>query len=255
MTVEAPPGTTIYDTAEALAQSVAAWVCRQAQASAGGPFAICLSGGSTPRQLYAVLAATGARHGFPWAQAHWFWGDERFVPPDDGASNYRMAHEAMFARVAIPAANIHPIPTLGVSAHDAAVTYEATLRQFYGGRQLASPQPLFDVTLLGIGEDGHTASLFPNQASLDERGRWVLDVKSPAGEPRITLTYPPLESSRHIVFLAAGQRKQGILARVWSGDRSLPAARVNSSGRVHWFLDRAADPAQGRADGQKPAGD
>jgi 6-phosphogluconolactonase len=252
MTNEAPPATAIYESAEALAQSVAAWICRQAQASAGR-FALCLSGGSTPCQLYAALA--GARHGFPWGEAHRFWGDERFVPHDHSDSNYRMAHEALFSRVAVPAANIHPIPTVGLSAHDAAAAYEATLRHFYGGGQLNPRRPLFDITLLGIGEDGHTASLFPNQSSLDERERWVLEVKSPTGETRITLTYPALESSRKVVFLATGWRKQGILARVWSGDRSLPAARMHTGASVHWFLDRAADPAEGVADGQRPDGD
>ena len=166
-----------------------------------------------------------------------------------------MAHEAMFSRLAVPQANIHPIPTVGLSARDAAAAYEATLRHFYGGGQLNSRRALFDITLLGIGEDGHTASLFPNQSSLDERRRWVLDVKGPKGDPRITLTYPPLESSRKIVFLATGIRKRHILARVWSGDRSLPAARVHTGSSVHWFLDRAADPAEGLADGQRPKRD
>ena len=106
---------------------------------------------------------------------------------------------------------------------------------------------------MGIGADGHTAWLFPNQRSLDERRRWVLDVTSPTGDPRITLTFPPLESSREIVFLATGVRKQRILAR--SGDRSLPAARVHTGGSVHWILDRAADPAEGVADGQRPKRD
>jgi 6-phosphogluconolactonase/glucosamine-6-phosphate isomerase/deaminase len=138
---------------------------------------------------------------------------------------------------------------------DAAAAYEATLRHFYGGGQLNSRRALFDITLLGIGEDGHTASLFPNQSSLDERRRWVLDLKGPKGDPRITLTYPPLESSRKIVFLATGIRKRHILARVWSGDRSLPAARVHTGSSVHWFLDRAADPAEGLADGQRPKRD
>jgi len=253
MSLQAPPGTAVYETAEALAQSVADWVCRQAQANAG-PFALCLSGGSTPRQLYAALATAGARHGFPWTRAHWFWGDERFVPHDHVDSNYRMAHEALLSRVAVPAGNIHPIPTVGLSARDAAAAYEATLRHFYGEGQLTSQRALFAVTLLGVGEDGHTASLFPKQRSLDERRRWVLDVKSPTGDARITLTYPALESSRNIVFLATGSRKQRILARIWSGDRSLPAARVHAGGSVHWFLDRAADPADA-ADGQRPDGD
>ncbi len=229
------------------------FVGRHRQARA--PFALCLSGGSTPRQLYAALAAAGARHGFPWGEAHWFWGDERFVPHDHIDSNFRMAHEAMFSQVAIPPANIHPIPTVGLSAREAATAYEATLRHFYGGGQLNARRPLFDLTLLGIGAVGHTAPLFPNQRSLDERRRWVLDVTSPTGDPRIPLTFPPLESSREIVFLATGVRKQRILARVWSGDRSLPATRVHTGGSVHWILDRAADPAEGVADGKRPKRD
>jgi 6-phosphogluconolactonase len=103
---------------------------------------------------------------------------------------------------------------VGLSAREAATAYEATLRQFYGGGQLNARRPLFDLTLLGIGADGHTASLFPNQRSLDERRRWVLDVTSPTGDPRITLTFPPLESSREIVFLATGARKQRTCPRL-----------------------------------------
>ena len=121
---------------------------------------------------------------------HWFWGDERFVPHDHPDSNYRMVHQALFSEVPVPEANIHAIPTVGLTPEQAATAYEATLKEFYGGDALDPRRPLFDVTLLEIGEDGHIASLFPGQPALRERHRWVVAVEGRASEPRITLTYP-----------------------------------------------------------------
>lgn len=226
------------DDGEALARHAADWLCGLACAS-HGDFAVCLSGGSTPRRLYELLAAPDIALRFPWERVHWFWGDERFVPHDHHESNYRMAFDAFLSRVAVPPANIHAIPTAGMSPQQAAAAYEAILKRFYGAQNIAAGRPLFDVTLLGIGADGHTASLFPGQPALEEQRHWVVAV---AG-PRITLTYPALDSSRDIAFLVAGMAKKEVLRRAQAGDRTLPAARIRPAGRLHWFTDRAAASA------------
>ena len=234
----------IFKSAEALAQDVAQWLCSRAQAS-DREFALCLSGGSTPMRLYQQLATPAIALRFPWRRAHWFWGDERFVPHSHPDSNYRMAREAFLARVPVPDGNVHAIPTEGLSPEQAAVAYETTLKRFYGADRLAPDRPLFDVTLLGIGEDGHTASLFPGQPALQERRRWAIAVIGAKSEPRITLTYPTLCSSRDVVFLATGAGKRDVVARGQAGDGTIPAAAVRPVGCLHWFIDRAAAPAGG----------
>jgi 6-phosphogluconolactonase len=232
----------IFESAETLAHSAAEWLCGLAQAS-DRTFAVSLSGGSTPRRLYECLAAPEIASRFPWHRAHWFWGDERFVPHDDRDSNYRMARDAFLSRVPVPNDNIHAVPTKGLSPDQAASAYETTLKQFYGANTLAPGRPLFDVTLLGIGEDGHTASLFPGQPTLQETRRWAVAVVGAKAEARITLTYPVLDSSREVAFLVTGKEKRGVVARAQAGDRTLPAAAVHPIGRLHWFTDRAAAPA------------
>jgi 6-phosphogluconolactonase len=243
MTAAASTENRTFESAEMLAQKVAEWVSALAQASERN-FAICLSGGSTPRLLYEQLAAPAVASRFPWSRAHWFWGDERFVPPDHPDSNYRMAREALLSRVPIPADNIHAVPTEGLSPEESADAYEKTLKRFYGADTLARDRPLFDVMLLGIGDDGHTASLFPGQPTLQESRRWTAAVIGAKAEARITLTYPALDSSRDVAFLATGAGKRSIVARARSGDRTLPAARVRPVGRLHWFTDRAAAPGE-----------
>ena len=231
----------VFDSAQALAQNVAEWLCERARAS-DGVFTVCLSGGSTPRLLYERLAEPTYNSRFPWSRAHWFWGDERFVPHNDRDSNYRMAREAFLSRVPCPEDNIHAIPTEGLSPEQAAAAYETTLKKFYGSETLLPHRPLFNVTLLGIGENGHTASLFPGQPALQETRRWAVATIGANSEPRITLTYPALNSSRDVAFLATGQGKRDVIARVRSGDTTLPAAMIRPSGRLHWFTDRAATP-------------
>jgi 6-phosphogluconolactonase len=226
----------VHPTPEDLARATAAWL-RERAATAGPRFAVCLAGGSTPRRVYELLASA-ERDQFPWDRAHWFFGDERFVPHDHPDSNYRMAREAMFDAAPVPAANLHPIPTAGQPAQ-AARRYESELREFYGAATLDPQRPLFDVVLLGLGEDGHTASLFPGTKALQERERWVVDVLNPKSEPRITLTYPALESTRDLAFLVAGAHKRDILARVRGGE-DLPAARLRGRAAPYWFVDRAA---------------
>jgi 6-phosphogluconolactonase len=224
---------------ERLAHRVADWLLEAAR-STERSFAVALSGGSTPRRLYELLAQSSRREAFPWDRTLWFWGDERFVSHEDPQSNYRMVREAMLSHAPIPPGNIYPIPTEGVTPEAAAAIYERELTSFYGAGSLDPTRPLFDVTLLGLGPDGHTASLFPDTAVLDERQRWVAAVVGAEPEIRITLTYPPLESSRRAVLLVAGNEKRSVLGRLRRGDRDLPAARLDPIGTLHYFVDAAA---------------
>jgi 6-phosphogluconolactonase len=223
---------------EALARRIAAWITELA-ANSRGRFTIGLSGGSTPRRLYQLLAETPFRDNLPWERIHWFWGDERLVPWDDPASNYGMARAAMLSRAPVPPENIHGVVTTG-TPEEAAGRYESVLKSYYGSASLVPDKPLFDVQLLGLGEDGHTASLIPGTRALDERERWTAEIIGARPEPRITLTYPALESCRHTAFLVAGADKREILNRVLSGDQALPAARVSPVGELTWFVDEAA---------------
>ena len=202
--------------------------------------AIALSGGSTPRKLYQLLATSPRLEAFPWANVHWFWGDERFVPPDDPASNYRMTREAMLARAPVPPDHIHPMPTVGLSPEAAAAAYARTLKDFYGADELVPDRPLFDLVLLGLGTNGHTASLFPGMPVLEERRHWVGTMHDPEAGTRLTLTYPALESSRETVFLVAGADKKTVLREVLAGDQAQPAARLRPQGTLRFLADRAA---------------
>jgi 6-phosphogluconolactonase len=225
--------------ADALSRRVADWMLGVATAIEG-TIAIALSGGSTPRLLYEHLAGPPYRDMFPWPRTHWFWGDERFVPHADPLSNYRMVRETLLSHAPIPEANVHAVPTEGITPDEAATAYERTLQSFYGADRLDPARPLFDVTLLGLGPDGHTASLFPGTAVLAERDRWVAAVVGAKSEARITLTYPALESSRHVAFLVAGAEKREILTRFRNGDDHLPAGRLHPVGTLSVFADAAA---------------
>jgi 6-phosphogluconolactonase len=222
----------------ALAAHVAEWMTAAAL-RADAPCRISLSGGSTPKALYALLASERFRNRFPWPRVHWYWGDERFVPYDHPESNYRMTREAMLSKVPVPPENIHRIPADG-DPDDAARRYARTLQQTYGAATLDPARPLFDVTLLGLGADGHTASLLPGEPVLEERERWVAAVAHGRPEIRITMTYPAIESSRRVAFLVAGKEKAEIFAAIRAGDSDLPAARVRPVGELCWFVDRAA---------------
>jgi 6-phosphogluconolactonase len=222
----------------ALARRVAEWMTNTALA-AQGPCLVSLSGGSTPKALYGLLASDEFRGRFPWQKVFWYWGDERFVPPDHPDSNYRMAREAMLAKVPAPAENIHPVPTDG-SPEEAARRYERMLQRAYGASTLDPSRPLFDIMLLGLGADGHTASLLPGDPALDERTRWVVAVSHGRPEVRITLTYPAIESSRHVAFLVEGISKAPVLSAIRAGESRAPAARVQPVGELIWFVDRAA---------------
>jgi 6-phosphogluconolactonase len=234
----------------ALAYHVAEWMTQAAMA-ARGPFRVSLSGGSTPKTLYGLLASDEFRNRFPWQLVSWYWGDERFVPYDDPESNFRMTREAMLAKVPVPPENIHPIPTDG-TPEDSARRYERTLQKAYGAATLDPHRPLFDIMLLGLGPDGHTASLLPGGPALDERKRWVAVVAHGRPEVRITMTYPALESSRRVAFLVAGKEKAAIFSAIRKGGSHVPAARVRPVGELLWFVDRAA-AGDGRVVGQTSA--
>jgi 6-phosphogluconolactonase len=229
----------VLDDREAMARRTAIWLTEIALEQEG-PLAIALSGGSTPRRLYELMAQSPYREQFPWTRAHWFWGDERFVPPHDARSNFRMAKEAMLSLAPAPAQNIHPMRTQGLSPAEAAALYERELKSYYGAERLDPLRPLFAATILGLGADGHTASLFPGSPALSERERWVVDVTGVATEPRITLTYPALESSRHLAFLAVGREKASAFARLRRDDERLPAARLRPVGEFWLFADAEA---------------
>jgi len=235
------PIVTIETDADALARLVADWLIERIGASTGS-FALNLSGGSTPKRLYSLLACPTHRDRIPWTRLHLFFGDERFVPPDDPENNFGMVRDTLIAHVPIPPTQVHAVPTVGVpDAQAAAAAYQHTLERFYGSEQLDASRPLFDVTFLGVGPDGHTASLFPGTVALDESAAWVVPVIGPTPPyQRITLTYPALASSHVIAFLVTGHEKCKIVKRVLDGDRTLPAARVQNAGELRWFLDRAA---------------
>lgn len=224
---------------ESLAHRVADWMLELAL-TANGPFAVALSGGATPRATYALLATPFYAKRFPWLRTHWFWGDERFVPHDDPRSNYRMVWDAMLSQAPIPAANIHPVPVLNTTPQGAALAYERALKTFYGSERLDPARTLFDVNLLGLGQDGHFASLFPGSDVLEERHHWAAAIMGPQPEPRITLTYPALESCRHAAFLVSGAAKSAILRSLLAGVPDLPASHFHPTGELRIFADEQA---------------
>jgi 6-phosphogluconolactonase len=226
----------------ALAKAAADRVTARIAAN-GGRVAICLAGGSSPKQLFQLLATDPYRSQIPWDRVHWFIGDERFVPVDDPRNNMAMARQVFLDRCA-PSANIHPIATDSADPQEAARRYERELKSFYGADELDAARPLFDVVLLGVGPDGHTASLFPGYPAVEETQRWVIDVPTAHVEPfvpRITLTLPTLGSCREMAFEASGSGKRAILTRVLNGE-NLPASRAHSTGETVWLVDTAALP-------------
>lgn len=211
-----------------------------------GRVAICLTGGSSPKQLYELLATESYRNRLPWHRVHWFIGDERFVPAGDPLHNMSTARAAFLDRCA-PPENIHPIPTATADPADpdsAAALYQGELQSFYGADTLDSARPLFDLVLMGVGPDGHTASLFPEYPELDEKARWVVGVPKANVAPfvpRVTLTLPVLSSCHEMLFEVAGADKRAIMTRVLAGE-PLPANRARSAGETVWLVDRAAMP-------------
>jgi 6-phosphogluconolactonase len=232
---------TVLD-AKALAQAAADRILARVAANADRP-AICLTGGSSPRQLYQLLATEAYRSRIPWDRVHWFIGDERFVPANDPLNNMGVARRIFLDSYA-PASNIHPIPTDTANPQEAARRYESELQSFQGADRLDARRPLFDVVLMGVGPDGHTASLFPNYPALEETDRWVVGVPEAHVEPfvpRVTLTLPTLGCCREMLFEVSGSDKRAILTRVLDGE-DLPANRVHSTGETIWLVDKAALP-------------
>ncbi len=208
-----------------------------------GRVAICLTGGSSPKQLYALLATAPYRDRIAWGRIHWFIGDERFVTPSDPRNNMAMAR-SIFLDACAPAANIHPIPTDTADPEEAAHYYENELKSFYGSNELDRARPLFDVVLMGVGPDGHTASLFPGYPAIEETRHWVVGVPKAHVEPfvpRVTLTLPALASCREMLFEVAGADKRTILTRVLNSE-NLPANRARAIGDTIWLVDKAALP-------------
>jgi 6-phosphogluconolactonase len=228
----------IYESGEALARAAADLLCETAVLKPG-PVRIALCGGTTPKPAYEQLAQDPLLHRLPWSRVHWIIGDERFVAPSHPASNFGMVHRAFLSRVPAPAENVHAIATEDLDLEAAATQHEARLKQLYGAEALRMDRPLFDLTLLGVGNDGHTASLLVGNPVLDERDRWVAPVHA-QHQPRVTLTYPALESSRVVAFIVAGEDKREILDRVLTGDASTPAGRLHPIGDVLWLVDQAA---------------
>ena len=210
---------------------------------ARGRFGVALSGGSTPRALYALLADAAApfRARVPWEAVQVFFGDERHVPPDHADSNYRMAREALLAHVPIPPESVHRVRGELADAEEAALEYEAELAEAFALRD--GERPRLDLALMGMGPDGHPASLFPGSPALDEARRLAVEPFVPKlGAQRVTLKLPVFAAARAVVFLVAGADKAGRVAEVLSGRApALPAARVRpDDGDLLWLLDAAA---------------
>jgi len=228
----------ILEDADTLAREAARRVI--ARIREGARPAVCLTGGSSPARLYELLAAAPLRDEIPWHRVHWFIGDERFVADDDPLSNIGMARRLFLDRCA-PHENVHPVPTDAGDPTVAARGYESDLRRFYGASRLDPARPLFDVVLLGVGPDGHVASLFPGSPQ-DDGDHWVMGVARanvPPFVPRISLTRPALASCREMMFLVGGAGKHAIFARIQQGE-PLPATQIHSDETTTWLVDRDA---------------
>ena len=238
----AQPDVRVFSDLSALSDAAAAWVADALcdSAAARGRASLVLSGGSTPRILYERLA-TRFKDRIPWPQVHAFWSDERYVPHDDRLSNYRMAKEALLGHVPIPDDHVHPMPTQFPTPEDAARDYEALVTSFFSGET-----PMFDLTLLGLGADGHTASVFEGSPALTSR-RVAVAVTAPADPPeRLTLTLPVLARGRRVGVLVSGASKAAALAASLSGrDPHLPGAVLGrTASTLVWWIDReASSPA------------
>jgi 6-phosphogluconolactonase len=207
---------------------------------AQGRFAVALSGGSTPKSLYSLLASSYAD--FPWARTYFFFGDERHVPPTDPESNYRMVNESLLSKVAIPAQNVFRVKAENPDAAAAAADYEAQLRKFFELKPNEFPR--FDLIFLGLGPDGHTASLFPDSEGLKETTRLVIANRVEKFKThRISFTFPVLNNAGEVIFLASGSDKAEMVREVLEGKPMppLPAQQVQpTNGRLLWMLDESA---------------
>ncbi len=212
---------------------------------------VALSGGETPRRMYEFLSAEPYHSRFPWDLVHFYQVDERWVPPEDPRSNRRMLHETLLSRAPVPAGHFHPVDTGLEGPEEGACRYEEALRSEYPRPPGGFPR--FDAILLGIGIDGHTASLFPGAAS-EEGAAWFIATDA-AGDPpvrRVTMTLPLINAAAQVVFLASGKEKARALRGVLSGDPKLPASRVSPvRGKVTFLADAGAAAIAGAKDGGK----
>jgi len=235
------------DSAELSARAAALFADTAREAAAErGQFVVALAGGSTPQALYALLAQPPFADAIPWDKTFVFMSDERCVPFDDKRSNFGAARQALLSRVPVPAGNIYPPPTDTVAPEQVAARYTQTLADFFGIDPTAPP-PAFDLVLLGLGDDGHTASLFPGHPALEVQDTWV--VSSPPGTlpppvDRITFTLPLINAAHQVLFLVAGANKAEAVQDVLEGSATVdkrPAAGVHpASGRLTWLLDEPA---------------
>lgn len=231
-----------HETAEQVAWAAAWRILEQSNASIRerGRFTVALSGGNTPRRVYEMLTDERLSPHIDWPNVHVFFGDERTVPPDHPDSNYRMAYETLLARVPVPPENIHRIEGVGSASANASL-YESEMRGLFGDVEW----PRLDHVLLGMGDDGHTASLFPGTQALGEKRLWVApNWVEKLGAWRVTLTAPVINAARHVTFLVTGAGKAARLREVLKGERDplrLPAQLIRpSDGTLEWFVDREA---------------
>jgi 6-phosphogluconolactonase len=238
----------VFEDLPALSEAAAGEIIAIARESIAkhGRFSIALSGGNTPKQTYQ-LVATRHRGDTDWSRWDVLFGDERFVPSDDTRSNYKMARETLLA-APIPREHVYAVPTDTPTVGDAADAYGRILQNVLIG-DTAEPSPI-DLVLLGVGPDGHTASLFPGSPALEERTRWARAIEAPTtvlpSVPRVSLTLPVLNAARNVIFLVAGADKRPVLAEIFHATdkgRRYPAAMVANAGRTLWMVERSAMPA------------
>jgi 6-phosphogluconolactonase len=237
----------IYPDADALARAAAVELLRMAQeaVAARGLFTVALAGGSTPKKLYGMLGSDAAFAAFPWDKSHLFFGDERHVPPDHADSNYLMVKNSLLASGIVPASHVHRMRAELPSADEAAADYDAEMHRFFPEAARVGGFPRFDAVLLGMGPDGHTASLFPESPGLAEKTRWV--ISNPVAKfktDRITFTFPVLNAARAVYLLVAGPDKAEMIEEIFvkfRGTLTYPVQRVQPlDGAKVWMLDRAA---------------
>lgn len=233
--------------ADALAKAAADELAHLAEASVAerGLFTVALAGGSTPKKLYALLATDPSYRGLPWDKMHFFFGDERHVPPDDADSNYLMVRKTLLSTGLVPENNVHRMRAELPDAHEAAAAYDAEMQTFFDEKLRLNGFSRFDLILLGMGPDGHTASLFPGSRGLEEKVRWV--IANPVEKfktDRITFTFPVLNAARSIHLLVAGKDKAEMIRQVLGPDQNHPPFPVQLvqpvDGIKVWMLDQAA---------------
>ncbi len=236
------PNLKVFDTSDQLAVAAAEVfvACASDSQRESNRFCVALSGGKTPKQVYELLATDDFRGRVNWSGVHLFFGDERAVPPDHPESNFKMVDDALISKVSIPVENVHRMKG-EIEPEAAASQYEETLRSAFPGNSW----PSFDLVFLGLGEDGHTASLFPGSKAMHEEVRWVLTTRNPeTHQQRITVTLPVLNHAKHAVFLVVGQNKAERLRDVLTEPQSrnrLPAQAIKlASGRLEWLVDAEA---------------